>query len=77
MEKDLNELAKELEEIITQALDIVAPKKTFSIKPTYIHGLTTEAREIMKSRDYIRSQLKMVRVKTSNNQTVMQQKQQQ
>ena len=27
-------------------LDIVAPMKTFSIKPKYIHGLTDEAKQL-------------------------------
>ena len=55
---DINELALRLANTVTQALDIVAPKKTFTIRPNYIHGLTDEAKEIMKSRDYVRSQLK-------------------
>ena len=55
---DINILANELADSVTQALDIVAPKKTVTIRQKYIHGLTEEAKEIMKSRDYVRSQLK-------------------
>ena len=55
---DINLLAKELSSNISLALDIIAPMKTFSIRPNYVQGLTEDAKLTMKSRDYVRSQLK-------------------
>ena len=50
---DINALANELAENLTKALDTVAPMKSFTIRQNYIHGLTDEAKQIMKSRDYM------------------------
>ena len=57
---DINVLAIELAENVNLALDIVAPKKTFSIKPNYIQGLTDQAKDLLKSRDYCFPNVKQV-----------------
>ena len=45
-----------MSEKINSALDKGAPMKTFKIKPKYIHGLSQEAKELMRnsSRDSAR-----------------------
>ena len=53
--KDINILATEFANTINDALDICAPKKTFTIRPNYVQGLSEKAKSIMKVRDLTRS----------------------
>ena len=54
----IEEEAMSLSDKINRALDIITPFKTFTIKPKYIHGLSQEAKILMKDRDKSRSNLK-------------------
>ena len=53
--KDINILATEFANTINDALDICAPKKTFTIRPNYVQGLSEKAKSLMKVRDLTRS----------------------
>ena len=55
---DINALAKDLSEKINAALDIIAPKKVFTIRPHYVQGLSENVKNLMKDRDQTRSQLR-------------------
>lgn len=58
MTEDPNKMAELFTELVNEALDECAPLKSFKIKPGYKHGLTEEAKRLMKERDAARSQLK-------------------
>ena len=80
----IDEEAKFLSEKINFALDKIAPVKTFIIRPNYIHGLSQEAKILMKDRDKTRSALKskthsqlerkalMIKYRKTRNQTTAQ-----
>ena len=55
---ELNNLALELSLTLQEALDIIAPKKFFTIRPNYVQGLSDKAKNLMKERDLTRSQLR-------------------
>ena len=44
--------------MIDEALDEIAPLKTFSVKSNYIFGLTHKTKELMKKRDEARLKAK-------------------
>ena len=54
----LDEKAERFSTLMNEAMDAIAPKKQFKIKPKYVHGLSPETREIMKRRDQARGELK-------------------
>ena len=57
-EKDINEKVRIFTRNINEALDEVAPIKTFKIKSTFKFGLSENTKELMKERDHIRNRIK-------------------
>ena len=42
---------------MNEALDQLAPIRTFKIKEKYVHGLTEETKNVMKDRDRARKEI--------------------
>ena len=55
---NINEQAINLSNQINAALDIIAPKKVFTIKSNYVQGLSENTKNVMKERDLVRSKLR-------------------
>ena len=55
---NINELAVDLSMKMNAALDKFTPRKTFTIRPINIQGLTEKAKKMMSDRDKTRSKLK-------------------
>ena len=47
-----------ISEKLNAALDIIAPKKEFTIRPNYVQGLSEKVKMLMRDRDQTRSQLR-------------------
>ena len=56
--ENVNEMAVQFSNLVNQALDEIAPVKTFNNKPGYKAGISTETKNLMKERDMARSELK-------------------
>ena len=52
--ESVNQMAEVFDEIIQEALDEIAPVKSFTVKSQYKFGLSTEAKTLMKKRDSAR-----------------------
>ena len=55
---DLDEMVKQFESNIKEALDEVAPMKTCRIKSSYKFGLSEKTKELMRARDLTRNKIK-------------------
>ena len=45
---DLDDQVKKFTDMVTEALDEVAPVRSFKIKSNYVFGLSTDTKELMK-----------------------------
>ena len=48
--ENVNEMAKEFTDLITETLDEIARMKTFTVKSYYKFGLSAETKELMKKK---------------------------
>ena len=56
--KDIEQMTKDLTELITEALDECAPMAKFKLNTNYKHGLRKETKELIKERDNLRKEIK-------------------
>ena len=59
--ENVNEMAVQFSNLVNQALDEIAPVKTFNNKPGYKAGISTETKNLMKLRDATRESIKKAR----------------
>ena len=55
---DIDSMAQDLSEKLNDALDIIAPKKFFTIRPNYVQGLSASVKKLMQDQDQARSNLR-------------------
>ena len=58
--QDINTRAEKFSALMNQALDKIAPIKTFKARPQYVHGLSEETKLSMKRRDQARFEVRNV-----------------
>ena len=56
--EDVNEMAIMFRDTMEVSLNEIAPFKTFTIKPSYKHGLSQEAKDLIKEREKTRKDMK-------------------
>ena len=54
---DLNQMAEKLTSTLDEALDEIAPMKTFTVKSEYKFGLSDRTKKLMRDRDHTRMNL--------------------
>ena len=64
--EDLDELVGQFTELVQEALDEIAPIRTFIVESKYNYGLSNETKELMKKRDHARQTAKIAESNQKN-----------